>query len=116
MFGGNTKRIVVIKDIPSNLIEEAIFILRHEPAESKANKPMLDLVHKNRKKEADYLLKEAEMILNHYISDQKTEGGPNIITGIKLHTAKSKLTANTIINITLVGSIAFLIFIISRFI
>lgn len=116
MFGGNTKRIVVIKDIPSNLIEEAIFIFRHEPADIKASKSMVDVLHKNRKKEADYLFKEAEMILNHYIREYKTDGSPNIIAGIKLNTAKKKLMSNTIINITLVGSIAFLIFIITKFI
>lgn len=115
MFGGNTKRIVVIKDIPSNLIEEAIFILRHEPSEKKAGKPVVDVLHRNRKKEADFLLKEAEMILNHYLKEQKTENS-STLPDIKLNSVKNKLMSNTIINITLVGSIAFLIFIISKFI
>lgn len=50
----NDKKIVVIKEIPSNLIEEAIFVLRNS---SKCDK--------------DFFATEARSIIEDYINQQK---------------------------------------------
>ena len=65
------KNMVVLKNLPSNLVEEAIVILK---SNKKAKK--LEKIEKNSKinksdnvkREKDYILKEAEMLVANYIS------------------------------------------------
>ncbi len=71
METSNMKNMVVLKNLPSNLVEEAIIVLKSskkvkklEKIEKKSN------VEKNdtNKKGKDYVLKEAEMLVSSYIS------------------------------------------------
>ena len=65
------KNMVVLKNLPSNLVEEAIVILK-----SCKKVKRLEKIEKNYKKrearpvpkEQDYILKEAEMLVSSYIS------------------------------------------------
>ena len=67
----NMKNMVVLKNLPSNIVEEAFVVL-------KANKKIKNLERvdgskkslskDSSKKESDYMLKEAEMIVSNYIS------------------------------------------------
>lgn len=65
------KNMVVLKNLPSNLVEEAIVILKSSKKVKK-----LEKIDKNNKiekietikKEKDYILKEAEMLVSSYIS------------------------------------------------
>ena len=70
MPNSNMKNIVVLKNLPSNLIDEAIVILK-----SNKNARKLQLVDKNAKvefkepsKNKDYVIKEAENVIANYIS------------------------------------------------
>ena len=74
MNTGDLKNIVVIKDLPSNLIEEAIVVLKEnqkipklEPAskDKKENSSETPKI-KNSK---DYIIKEAQMLIADYISN-----------------------------------------------
>ena len=79
MNQSNLKNMVVLKNLPSNIVEEAIIIL-------KANKKVkkLEKIEKNKiiedttckKKGNDYILKEAEMLVSNYISglEEKKQG------------------------------------------
>jgi hypothetical protein len=70
MVLGKTRKIVVIKNIPSNIIEEAILILKseHDPKDVKDYKGVM----KTKKvKSNDYLVKEAEYIINNYVKESK---------------------------------------------
>lgn len=70
----NMKNIVVLKDLPSNMVEEAIVIL-------KPNIKMKDIMAEEKKKEnikvgaksaktsKDYIIKEAEEVVSQYISN-----------------------------------------------
>ena len=67
MEDNNLKNIVVLKNLPSNIVEEAIVVL-------KGNKIKLP-EHVENKKESniktgtkDYILKEAEMVVTNYLS------------------------------------------------
>ena len=65
------KNMIVLKNLPSNLVEEAIVILKSNKKAKKLER--IDKKNKNEKliesrKEKDYLLKEAEMIVSSYIS------------------------------------------------
>lgn len=99
MAAGDEKRIVVIKDIHSNFIEEAIFILRSEP-----------------KGQEDFIFKEAQAIINRYIK----ENGLTVTGGKgRLKTKKVfpiVISANCLINILLVSSFVFLMLLLAQLI
>lgn len=70
MSNNSLKNIVVLNNLPSNIIDEAIIILK-----SKKMARKLELVEKNttinykKKKESDdYIIKEAENVISNYIS------------------------------------------------
>ena len=99
MNTGDLKNIVVIKDLPSNLIEEAIVVLKEnqkipklEPASKDKKENSLETPKiKNSK---DYIIKEAQMLIADYISiiDNK-----NKVYLIKEKLIKSKeLNRNTL--------------------
>ena len=94
----NTQKIVVLKDIPSNLIEEAILILKTDKDfTSKAD---------NIPSSNDILINEANFILNNYINE---------FNDTKKSTQKSKRDINRIINISLIGSFLLLVFLLTTF-
>lgn len=71
MNQSNLKNMVVLKNLPSNIVEEAIVILKANKKVKRAKK-----IEKNKrtenlvaeKRENDYILKEAEMLVSNYIS------------------------------------------------
>ncbi len=74
METSNMKNMVVLKNLPSNLVEEAIVILKSskkvkklEKIEKKEKNKQLDK-RQTGKQEKDYVLKEAEMLVSSYIS------------------------------------------------
>lgn len=117
MLFGNSKRVVVVKDIPSNIIEEAIFILKSEPEnnckEQKSRGPTITHSKVNK----DYLVKEAEAVINNYITQTKfvEQGTAGVTLKLSRHKDKKTLMTNIIINASMVASGALLIFVISRF-
>lgn len=70
METSNMKNIVVLKNLPSNIVEEAIVILKGnkkikklELADKKNSKNVQNEEFKNK----EYILKEAEMLVSNYI-------------------------------------------------
>ncbi len=71
MKDSNLKNIIVLKNLPSNIVEEAFVILK-----SNKNARKLQRIENNKKtqtsekpqKSKDYVLKEAEMIIENYLS------------------------------------------------
>lgn len=111
MVSGNAKRVVVIRDIPSNIIEEAILVLKGDAAVKDVKAAQ---AAPSRKKGHDYLLKEAEMIINNYIQESRLTAAKPKAAGSKELWFRNKLLMNTVINTALIGSIGILIFFISR--
>ncbi len=80
----NMKNIIVLKNLPSNLVEEAIVVLkenkkvkRYQYADSEnvnIDKRKAEKTVNNEEKDKDkkYILKEAEMVINNYISKIET--------------------------------------------
>lgn len=74
MNPSQVRNIIVLKDLPSNLIDEAFVIL-------KSNKKIKSLEHiekqgnnKSQKQNSkDYIVKEAEMIVSNYLSKVENE-------------------------------------------
>lgn len=71
METSNMKNMVVLKNLPSNLVEEAIIILKSSKKVKKLEKiEKKNQIEKNEniRKGKDYVLKEAEMLVSSYIS------------------------------------------------
>ena len=75
----NMKNMVVLKNLPSNIVEEAIVILKNnkkakklEYAESKSNNFKVNVT--NKQNSNDYIVNEAEMLITNYITNfEKTK-------------------------------------------
>ncbi len=69
MEASNLKNMVVLKNLPSNIVDEAIIVLKTNKKAKKLQKiEKNNQVDKEEKKDKDYILKEAEMLVNSYIS------------------------------------------------
>ena len=71
MEDSKLKNMVVLKNLPSNIVDEAIIVLKSNKKVKKLQKIEKDkqsLENKEEKKDKEYILKEAEMIVNNYIS------------------------------------------------
>ncbi len=70
MENSNMKNMVVLKNLPSNLVEEAFIILKSSKKAKKLEKiekrKKTEKVESN-KKEKEYIVKEAEMLICDYI-------------------------------------------------
>lgn len=65
------KNMIVLKNLPSNLVEEAIIILKTNKKVKKLEKVEKNKKkenHKEERKENDYILKEAEMLVSNYMA------------------------------------------------
>ncbi len=75
------KNMVVLKNLPSNIIDEAIIVLKTNKKVKKLQK-----IEKNKKtqsneitkKDKDYILKEAEMLVNSYITKIEDNNKKNL--------------------------------------
>ena len=70
MPDSNMKNIVVLKNLPSNLIDEAIVILK---SNKNAKKFQLlerngNIEYKEKSKSKDYIIKEAENVVSNYVA------------------------------------------------
>ena len=71
MEASNMKNMVVLKNLPSNIVDEAIIILKKgqkiKNLEKIENNKSKSKKEKNTK-DKDYILKEAEMLVNSYVT------------------------------------------------
>ncbi len=112
MFNKSSKRVVVIRDIHSNLIEEAILILKNEPVK-KVDTDKCKCLEEG-KRDSDYLIKEAEMIIDNFIKENKISFKDNKKAKEKLVAINRKNIISAVINIALIGSLGLLVFIVSK--
>lgn len=81
METSNLKNMVVLKNLPSNIVDEAIIVLKATKKTKKLqkieNKKILE--NQENKKDKEYILKEAEMIVNNYISKIESKENDKII-------------------------------------
>lgn len=66
------KNMVVIRNLPSNIVEEAYIVLKP----NQKLKKQVENSKEEQKNVSDYVVKEAEMVLNNYISNiEETKKG-----------------------------------------
>lgn len=112
MVAGDSRRVVVIKNISSDLIEEAILILKSDPGKTAED----DMGKAGRNRSGlrnDFLLKEAERIINEYIK----EHGLTAKRDKRLYRSKLsrfRMSADTFVNILLASAVVLLLAIIAK--
>lgn len=82
MEDSKLKNMVVLKNLPSNIVDEAIIVLKSNKKVKKLQKIEKDKQtseNKEEKKDKEYILKEAEMIVNNYISKIENKDNSKII-------------------------------------
>ena len=94
-----SKRMVVLRDIPSNVIEEAIFILK-----SDNEKGLQEGTPKGKKKEF-LIIKEAELLVNNFNKDNEAH-----INGLFKKLIDKKSYREFVINTLLVGGIVIVLY------
>lgn len=75
------KNMVVLKNLPSNIVDEAIIVLKANKKVKKLQKIEQNknlISNENEKKDKEYILKEAEMLVNNYISKIENNEKKNI--------------------------------------
>ena len=81
METGKLKNMVVLKNLPSNIVDEAIIVLKTNKKVKKLQKIEQNknsVGNENDKKDKEYILKEAEMLVNNYISKIENSEKKNI--------------------------------------
>lgn len=110
MQANSVKNIVILKDLPSNIVEEAIVILKSNKYAKK-----LQTIEKNNNKELEqkegngkeYIVKEAEALLSNYVS--KIENNKIIDRPNKTLKEKYKKLKKYSIIVTILFAISFII-------
>ena len=81
MEASKLKNMVVLKNLPSNIVDEAIVVLKTNKKVKKLQKIEQNknsINSENEKKDKEYILKEAEMLVNSYISKIENDEKKNI--------------------------------------
>ncbi len=114
MVCDGTKRVVIIKNISSNIVEEAILVLKDRKSDKDKNKNVIITSANSSKKVNNYLLREAEDIINNYIRERDLKGGFVNELNLRPLNPKRKFFTNVVINTVLVASIALLLFLVTK--
>jgi len=109
----NSKRVVIIKNISSNIVEEAILVLKDKEINNSKNKKAVMLSEHSVRKANNYLIKEAEEIINNYMKESKLKDSVDLELNLKPFSPRKK-SVNTFINLALVASIALLVFLVAK--
>lgn len=90
MDNNDMRNIVILKNLPSNLIEEAFVVLKknqkikkYEYVENFSND---SFENKNRENEDEYIVKEAELVISNYINNLENQD----IKGFKMNSYLAK--------------------------
>lgn len=81
MEASKLKNMIILKNLPSNIVDEAIIVLKSSKKVKKLQKIEQNKKNQssdNAKKDKDYILKEAEMLVNNYISKIEKDNSKDI--------------------------------------
>ena len=105
MEASKLKNMVILKNLPSNIVDEAIIVLKNSKKVKKLEKieqSKNSISNEKNKKDKEYILKEAEMLVNNYISKIENNEKKNIFnkeTISKYNKLKKYAIAITIMSI-----------------
>ena len=110
MEASNLKNMVVLKNLPSNIVDEAIIILKNSKKIKKLEKIENNKTTNKKEKQTtqkDYILKEAEMLVNSYVSKIENKEDKKFADN-KMQQKKKKIKKYSIIT-TIIGVIEFIL-------
>ena len=110
MEASNLKNMVVLKNLPSNIVDEAIIILKNSKKIKKLEKVENNKTTNKKEKQTtqkDYILKEAEMLVNSYVSKIENKEDKKVADN-KMQQKYKKIKKYSIIT-TIVGVIEFIL-------
>ncbi len=108
MYKDNMKNMVVLKNLPSNIVDEAIVILKPN-----IKLKSLDTIEKNNKKNKNakaenpkkYIINEAEMLISNYISKIESDKNKGIKVNKKIEDKCKRLkTVSIVLTVMLLAS------------
>ncbi len=100
------KNIVVLRNLPSNLVEEAIVVLKENKVKTSRRLKKIKTESENKSTfESDYIVKEAELVISNYLS--KIE--PNKKIGVKKNKLERRYKALKILSLILAMLLAIVI-------
>ncbi len=99
------KNIVILKNLPSNVVEEAIVVLKKNKVKQCKYENKNKEENTNNSVAKDYILKEAEMVISNYISKIEDTAG----NSIKQNEIKKKYNRLKTLSICLSIALFFLI-------
>lgn len=112
MVYDETKKIIIVKNIPSNLIEEAILILKGNPKKEEKNSKGQYVTSEYKKNQ--YIIKEAEEVIKNCVYGKKSLNNLAVELNLKPSFFRLRMFANTIVNIVMLGSIVLLILMVAK--
>mgnify|MGYP001271482155 FL=1 len=110
MEASNLKNMVVLKNLPSNIVDEAIIILKNSKKIKKLEKIENNKTTNKKEKQTtqkDYILKEAEMLVNSYVSKIENKEDKKVADN-KMQQKYKKIKKYSIIT-TIIGVIEFIL-------
>lgn len=110
MESSNLKNMVVLKNLPSNIVDEAIIVLKNNKKAKRLQRvEKVKNINSKEKitKEKDYIIKEAELIVNNYINKLENKKEKEIFQkGIKEKYKKLKTYSLAITILSILEAIA----------
>ena len=110
MEASNLKNMVVLKNLPSNILYEAIIIIKNIKNIKKLEKVENNKTTNKKEKQTtqkDYILKEAEMLVNSYVSKIENKEDKKFADN-KIQQKYKKIKKYSIIT-TIIGVIEFIL-------
>lgn len=108
----NLKNIVVLKNLPSNIVEEAIVIIKQNKLAKKfeyIDKKNEKKLNNTKVKPKDYIIKEAEMVISGYISNIEKQKENKQMVSLKNKYKRLKLLSILLGIITFMNIISLLL-------
>lgn len=97
MNSSNMKNMIVVKNLPSNIIEEAFIILKPNKKLKVQNYVGAKQKEQNQREELDgYVVKEAEMVISNYLSNIEKQKEVKSMSLKKMESKYKKLRSLTI--------------------
>ena len=105
------KKMIVLKNLKSNMIEEAYVIFKNNVKVHKYEivDNGIDNLETKKKKDKDYMVKEAEMIINDYISNVETKKTRSKNSNLKENYNRLKVITVSLILFSILNFILFIL-------
>lgn len=97
----NNKNMVILKNLPSNIVQEAYVVLKTKSQARKLQKIEKDRAKEGIEKQEEYIVKEAEMIVEEYVNKIQNQD-KKVIVNLKSKKSYKRLKNYAFISSTII--------------